>query len=126
MAIGVPALALADAALAATPGKTWERWANPEAAGFRSPALQAMERTLYNKPTTSLMIVKAGKIVYSYGDTAEVSYLASARKSVLSMLYGKYVASGKIDLKRTIGDLGINEGGAGLLPIEKTATIRDF
>jgi CubicO group peptidase (beta-lactamase class C family) len=108
------------------PGKAWERFANPEAAGFRTSALEALEHTLYSKPTTSLMVVKTGKVVYSYGDTAQVSYLASARKSVLSMLYGKYVANGTIDLKRTIGDLGINENGEGLLAIEKTATIRDL
>jgi len=40
------------------------------------------------------------------------------------MLYGKYVANGRIDLNRTLRDLGINETGEGLLPIEKTATIR--
>lgn len=133
MVMSLPALSLSRSATAATPpgksgnpGRSWERFANPEAAGFRSSALEALERTLYTKPTTSLMIVKAGKIVYSYGDTAHISYLASARKSVLSMLYGKYVANGTIDLKRTIGDLGINENGEGLLPIEKTATIRDL
>jgi len=72
------------------------------------------------------MVVKAGKIAYSYGDVSHVNYLASARKSVLSMLHGKYVASGLIDLNRTLGDLGINEGGEGLLSIEKAATVRDL
>src|ERR1700723_675390 len=129
IAIGLPALTLPGVASptnTGNPGKTWDRFASPEAAGFHSSALEAMEQTLYAKPTTSLMIVKAGKIVYSYGEIAQVSYLASARKSVLSMLYGKYVANGTIDLNRTIGDLGINEGGEGLLPIEKTATVRDL
>ena len=132
MAIGLPVLGLSRVAAAGppvntgNPGKTWERFANPEAAGFRSSALDAMEQTLYDKPTTSLMVVKAGKIVYSYGDIAQASYLASARKSVMSMLYGKYVANGRIDLKRTIGELGINEAGEGLLPVEKAATIRNL
>jgi CubicO group peptidase (beta-lactamase class C family) len=83
-----------------------------------------MEQQLYAKPTTSFLVVKAGKIVYSYGDINHVSYLASTRKSVLSILYGKYVASRTIDLDRTIGDLGINEDGEGLLPIEKGAIVR--
>src|SRR6266699_4738603 len=93
LAIGLPALSLSRAASAAAPSvntgnpaRTWERFANPEAAGFRLSALQAMEQTLYGNPTTSLMVVKAGKIAYSNGDTAHVSYLASARKSVMSML----------------------------------------
>jgi hypothetical protein len=42
------------------------------------------------------------------------------------MLCGKYVASGVIDLDKTVGDLGINEGGEGLLPIEKIATVRNL
>src|SRR3982750_4753191 len=106
------------------PGRAWERLSTPEAAGFRSAGLNTLEQTLFTKPTTSLLLVKGGKIVYSYGDISHVSYLASARKSVLSMLYGNYVANGTIDLNKTVGDLGINEAGEGLLPIEKTATIR--
>src|SRR4051812_39716746 len=78
----------------------------PETLGNASPALRlrassgldALEQTLFTKPTTSLIVVKAGKIVYSYGEISHVSYLASARKSVLSMLYGNYVAKGVFDL----------------------------
>ena len=40
------------------------------------------------------------------------------------MLYGKYVASGRIDLDRTLATLGIDEAGEGLLAIEKEATVR--
>ena len=106
------------------PGAKWQRFASPDAAGFRVSALQTLEQTLYTKPTTSLMVVRSGKIAYSYGDLSRASCLASVRKSILSMLYGKYVASGQIDLNRTIGELGIDEAGDGLLPIEKSATIR--
>ena len=56
-----------------------------------------------------MMIIKDGKILYEYGDIDEVSYIASCRKSVLSMLYGKYVENGTIDLNQTIGDMGIDE-----------------
>lgn len=106
------------------PGTAWARFPNAEAAGFRSSSLAAVEQALYPKPTTSLMVVKSGKIAFAYGDIAQVSYLASARKSVLSILYGKHVAAGTIPLNRTVGDLGIDEGGEGLLPLEKTATVR--
>jgi CubicO group peptidase (beta-lactamase class C family) len=41
------------------------------------------------------------------------------------MLYGKYVENGTINLDRTMGELGIDEPD-GLLPIEKTAKIRDL
>jgi CubicO group peptidase (beta-lactamase class C family) len=107
-----------------SPGKEWESQ-TPEAAGFTREGLAAVERSLYGLPTTSLMVVTSGKVAYRYGFTAQVSYLASARKSILSMLYGKYVANGTINLDRTIGELGIEED-KGLLPIEKTARVRDL
>jgi CubicO group peptidase (beta-lactamase class C family) len=71
------------------------------------------------------MVVREGKIVYTYGNIEQISYLASARKSLLSMLYGKYVKSGVIDLDKTLGELGITEKQP-LLDIEKTAKIRDI
>src|SRR4051812_31788502 len=40
-------------------------------------------------PTTCVMAIKDGKTVYEYGDPAEVSYLASAPRPVLSLLYGR-------------------------------------
>ena len=41
------------------------------------------------------------------------------------MLYGKFIASGQIDLKKNLFDLNIDDVG-GLLPIEKEATIKDI
>ncbi len=72
--------------------------------------------------TTGLVVVRHGKIIGSYGDIEELSYLASCRKSILAMMYGKYVLDGTIDLEKTMEELGIDDVG-GLLPIEKKATI---
>lgn len=72
--------------------------------------------------TTSMVVLEHGKIVYQYGDISEISYNASVRKSILSMLYGKYVVNGTIDLNETIGAIGVEEDD-GLLPIEKQATV---
>jgi len=130
--LGVPALGLSGLAgyarsepAATTPAADWDSAASPETAGFKSAGLAAVELKLVTLPTTALMIVADGRIAYRYGDIAQACYLASARKSVLSMLYGKYVANGTIDLDRTMGELGIDEAD-GLLPIEKTARIRDL
>ena len=75
--------------------------------------------------TTGLVVLQGGKMVYEYGNISKLSYIASCRKSVLSMLYGKYVADGTIALSTSIGELGIDEKD-GLLDIEKTATIKDL
>jgi CubicO group peptidase (beta-lactamase class C family) len=40
-----------------------------------------------------------------------LSYIASVRKSVLSMLYGPQVASGRIRLDATLKDLGRSDVG---------------
>ena len=125
LALGLPGIALAQGTANKSPGAEWERATSAEAAGFRSADLEAVEARLFAMPTTALMVVSSGKIAYSYGDIAQVSYLASARKSVLSMLFGKYVANGTINLDRTMAELGIDESD-GLLPIEKTARIRDL
>ena len=113
---------LARAEGARTPGADWE-FARMD--GFTPAGFETAEAKLVTMPTTALMVVAGGRVVYRYGDIAQVSYLASARKSILSMLYGKYVASGKINLDATIGELGIDEDD-GLLPLEKSARIRDL
>src|SRR3954470_14242845 len=61
-----------SSAVKTNPGKSWERYSRPEDAGFRSAGLDTLEQTLFTKPTTSLLVVKGGKIVYSYGDASHV------------------------------------------------------
>jgi CubicO group peptidase (beta-lactamase class C family) len=114
----------ARAAAGKVPGADWEN-ATPKDAGFRAEGLEALETKLFALPTTAFMVVSGGKVIYSYGDVAQACYLASARKSVLSMLYGKYVLNGTINLDKTMAELGIDEPD-GLLPIEKTAKVRDL
>lgn len=75
--------------------------------------------------TTGLLIIKSGKIAFEYGDTEEISYLASARKSVLSMMYGKYVDNGVINLNSTLEELGIDDVNP-LNESEKQATIEQI
>ena len=111
---------------AAFTGESFEKYTKVDEAGFDQNKLN--ELTAYidkNSATTGLVVLHKGKEVYQYGNLEKISYIASCRKSVLSMLYGKYVDNGTIDLSTTIGELGIDEKD-GLLPIEKTATINDI
>ncbi|ETA50596.2 amide hydrolase [Rhodobacteraceae bacterium PD-2] len=107
------------------PGPHWTDCSDPAAHGVTPTVRKAATAALDALQTTSFTAVVGGEQVFEYGDTSEVSYLASTRKSILSMLYGKYVEAGVIDLNATIADLGIDEA-RGLLPIEKTATLRDL
>lgn len=110
-----------------TPAGTqiWTSYDRLEDAQLDPAGIAAVEQSLYEIPTTSLMIVRKGKVAYTYGDVTQPSYLASARKSLLSMLYGKYVEVGVIDLDRTVGELGIEEN-APLLDVERSARVRDI
>jgi CubicO group peptidase (beta-lactamase class C family) len=107
----------------AVPGANWDTAPGTPQAKFAN--LDAVEDKLFTMTTTSFMVVTGGRISYRYGEIGEVSYLASARKSIMSMLYGKYVANGTIKLDATMADIGIDEDD-GLLPIEKTARVRDL
>ena len=104
-------------------GVALEKHSNLEGTGFTSQRLDALTKYLANKlETTGMIILKDGKVLYEYGDIQDVGYLASCRKSILSILYGKYVENGTIDLNQTIGEIGIDED-KGLLDLEKTATV---
>jgi len=80
---------------------------------------------LANYQTSAMQVLKGGVSQFEYGDLVQTSYIASARKSLVSMLYGPAVASGKIRLDRTLADMNFDDKG-GLLPRERQATIRDL
>ena len=104
-------------------GAPFEKYATLEGTGFTQERLDLLASYLKNNlETTGMVILKKGKILFEYGNIEEVSYIASCRKSVLSILYGKYVENGTIDLNQTIGEIGIDED-KGLLEIEKKATV---
>jgi N-acyl-D-aspartate/D-glutamate deacylase/CubicO group peptidase (beta-lactamase class C family) len=107
------------------PGAEWERVASPEQAGFSKPRLDAAIAKAGTMATTSIVAVAGGRILADYGDTTHLSYIASVRKSVLAMLFGNYVASGKLRLDKTLGELKITDHG-GLSPQESEATIEDL
>lgn len=75
--------------------------------------------------TSSLLVLRDGATVVELGDATRASYVASVRKSLLSILFGIQVAAGRVRLDATLGDLAIDDVG-GLLPIERTARLRDL
>ena len=102
------------------PGVNWERETND----LSPETVRGVDAFVLTLDTTGLMVVKNGRVVYEYGDVKRLSYLASSRKSVLSMFYGANAASGKIRLDATLKELGMSDVG-GLLPIEEHAKVID-
>ena len=111
------------AASASFPGAHWEH-ADPASAGFSSDGLRAVRAHL-PPTTTGFMLVAHGRVILEAGDVQDLSYIASVRKSVLAMLFGKYVAEGRIHLDETLASLGIDDVG-GLTAAEKEATVVDL
>ena len=108
----------------ANPAATWQT-IKPEDAGYSSARLEALHSWLQTGQTSAMIVVVHGKIIFQYGDLAHASKIASMRKSVLGMLYGSYVVSGKIDLSKTVKQLGLDDNEP-FLPIEEHATLEQL
>jgi CubicO group peptidase (beta-lactamase class C family) len=108
------------------PGSEWEYVSRRDLAeyGWNDDRLQETARFLSDSAnSTGVVVVDRGRVVFTFGDVQELSYLASVRKSILAMLYGSWVENGTIDLDRTLADVGVDDIG-GLMEIERQATIR--
>jgi CubicO group peptidase (beta-lactamase class C family) len=111
--------------LSVFPDPGWDRIPAPESVGATTQRLDALGAMLRGGQTTGMVIVVNGRVLFEYGDTGQVSYVASVRKSIVSMLYGKYVANGTIPLDKTLRALRIDDK-QGLLPSELEATVGDL
>jgi len=108
------------------PDSTWQYIDNAVEEGWNSDSINKLKRFIIDSTNaTGMVAIQSGKILFDYGDIKETSYIASCRKSILSMLYGPFVKTGKINLNVTLEQLHLDDVG-GLLPIEKKATIRDL
>lgn len=108
------------------PDQTWSRAENPEAMGWSDIERSNFTRYIIDSTNiTGLVLVHRGQIVLEYGNIKENSYIASCRKSILALLYGKYVEDGTIHLEKTLGELNIVDVTE-LLPLEKKATVKDL
>ncbi len=106
------------------PAAEWSR-TSPESAGYSREKLEAVRASLTGMASTGMIVVVGGRVIFEYGDLDTLSYLASVRKSVLSMLFGNYVASGKIRLNKTLKEVGIMDH-QGLSETELSGTIFDL
>lgn len=121
--IGAPASTASTSAV--YPGASWDSIVDPRSVGWSRGGLDSVRAELAKLPSTGFMAVVGGRVLFRYGNVDTVTYLASVRKSVLSMLIGNYVRRGTIDLNKTLAQLGIDDIG-GLSDEEKQATVKDL
>ncbi|MGD8966909.1 MAG: serine hydrolase, partial [Anaerolineae bacterium] len=107
------------------PGGAWQEAATPEQLGWSSDKLAKAREYSERIGSAAVMIVDDGLVVDAWGDITRTYQCHSMRKSLLSALYGIYVAEGKIDLSKTLDELGIDDH-APLTEAEKQATVADL
>src|SRR5258706_84318 len=105
------------------PGKTWK---HHRPAGWSAEKLAAARAYAGTIKTAAVMIVQNGAVVDEWGDTARKFNCHSMRKSMLSAMYGIHVRAGRINLEKTLADLGIDDNSPSLSAEEKRATIHDL
>jgi len=110
----------------AWPGAAWNRVESLEKAGWSRETLNVARAFSESIGSAAVMIVEGGLVVDAWGDTATRYWLHSARKSVLSALYGQPVQDGRIRLDQTLAELGIDDNPPSLTTEEKQATVRQL
>jgi CubicO group peptidase (beta-lactamase class C family) len=110
------------------PGESWQRIPSLERAGWSSERLAVAHAyaDADSIHTSAVMIIQGGKVVDEWGDTDKKIDAYSVRKTLLSALYGIYVAEGVIDLNATLEQLGIDDSPAPLTKEEKQARVVDL
>ena len=108
------------------PGETWERVAAPRELGWSPEKLAIARAQAATLHTAAVVVVVGGKVLDEWGQTATRYNLHSMRKSLLSALYGVHVRAGRVDLTRTLAQLGIDDNEPSLDAAEKQATVGDL
>jgi len=105
------------------PKENWIQVPNVTDYSWSLKKLQSAEKFSKNSGSECVMIIEEGKLIYSWGESNKKHYVASIRKSFLSLIYGYYVGN-KIALDATLQDYNINDKNPQLNDIEKQATIK--
>lgn len=125
MSILVQAAGIWNSALAAARSGPWQQYVSPEDAGWSAEKLEAIRLFADKSQSAAIMVVYRGHVLAAWGDVGRRFKTHSMRKSLLSALYGPHVESGRIDLKKTLAELGIDDEPP-LTPTEKEARIEDI
>jgi CubicO group peptidase (beta-lactamase class C family) len=108
------------------PREGWQSAASIEDLGWSQAGIAALEKRVAGTGSAAFMVVTRGRVVAAWGDTARTFWSHSVRKSLLSALIGQAVAEEKIDIARTLAELGIDEKKMPLTNAERQARVLDL
>lgn len=106
------------------PGPTW-RMAATAPAGWSPARLATVDAIADEIGTAALMVIEGGVVVHQRGALTQRYMCHSIRKSLLSALFGIFVAEGQIDLSSTLASLGIDDK-EGLTDRERLASVNSL
>ena len=95
------------------------------AARWSPKGLDAVRAEAKASEIRGLVVLHQGRPVLSYGEPAAVDRIASCRKSFLCALYGIAIRDRKIDIDRTLAQVGIDDYTR-LTDVERGATLRQL
>ena len=98
----------------------------PSAAGWSAGLLDKARSYAAAAGSSAVMIVHHGRVMAEWGDTSRRKDVASVRKSLLSALFGIAIEEGRVKLKDTLANLGINDKEPSLTSSEMQATLADL
>jgi CubicO group peptidase (beta-lactamase class C family) len=107
------------------PGTEWLQADSPESLGWSTAKLAQAQAYATHIGLAAVMVIDNGVVIAAWGDVTHKYFYHSMRKSLMSALYGIYVADGRIDLNATLKQLGIDDLTP-LTELEKTATVEDL
>ncbi|RYC66584.1 serine hydrolase domain-containing protein [Spirosoma sordidisoli] len=107
------------------PDKEWVKVANPETYGWSTSRLNEARQYAGSIKSETVMVIDEGRLMAAWGNTDKKYYVASVRKSLLSVLYGFYVNQ-SISLSATLGEYGIQDKNPPLNAPELKATVKDL
>lgn len=84
-----------------------------------------LKEALQKQPTAALSLWQRGSLLLEHGPQDYKFLCHSMRKSFLAALIGIEVEAGRMDLGKTLEELGIDDN-EGLSPIERRATVYDL
>ena len=108
------------------PGKSWAHASAQVTAQWSKEKLGAARAYADAVRCSAVMIVQGGTIVDEWGDIDKKLDAYSARKSLISSLYGIYSGEGVIDVNQTLEEIGIDDSPEPLTKAEKQARVVDL
>lgn len=103
----------------------WLQYATPGEAGFSADGLAAARRVAEASDSAAVLAIYRGRVLVAWGDVERRFKCHSIRKSLLSALIGIHVDEDRLDLHKTLADLGIDDK-QGLTDVEKSARVIDL